>query len=332
MDTLKIKAPQWLDAIPIQLREGVTAEKGKKYSFKATVLVWDPEMDKEWSVISRNGVRYNRQAALEEFQTAIDQNKGIPVMYNHIIDEDDADQLGIITKISDSDEGMVVEGFLNGHKKRVLEEIIPGFLNNVSLQVDGERETIEEGDKDVTYATPTDVYEVSFVPVNGIVGANNLELALAEKVKLANQKLAEKISECDVKLKEISKSDIEDELDGIDESFDMTEDKYEEMYQEALKEHTFDYGKAMEEALKEVYETTPTMDEVQVGQEDMQLAKGIKVEQEHESTYNWLAGEIAQGNGLPPKESFFAMIAKEHIEEDPRYYDKLEVVEDVNNN
>jgi hypothetical protein len=376
MDATTIKSPEWIDAIPIHLIESVQAEKGKKYSFKAKVLVWDPALDNEWSIISRNGVRYNREASIKQFQSAVKQNNGIPVMYNHIIDDDEADQLGIITKTYDTPEGLVVEGLLNGYKQRVLEEILPGFLNNVSLQVDGEREVIEEQGQDITYAKPTDVYEVSFVPVNGVKGANSLQIALAEAVNQANQRLKAKYAEdatssnvsgaigkklvgtdnvnmdpqvtssadkedesdekkqgYDTTAKEaISKNKIEHELQGIDESFDITDEQSDELYNSACEELKVEEEARMsemfKEALKEAIEgPSITMDQIQVGIVDLQSAKGIAVEEEHESTYNWIATELATKGKLPPKEHFFRMIAEDHLKEDPMYYDHLAEME-----
>lgn len=359
MDAITIKSPEWIDAIPITLSESVKAEKGKKYGFKATVLVWDKELDSEWSIISRNGVRYNRVESLKQFKSAIQNNAGIPVMYNHIIDEDEADQLGIINKVYDTDDGLIVEGILNGYKQRVLEEILPGFLNNVSLQVDGDRETIEEQGKEITYARPTDVYEVSFVPVNGVRGANSVQIALAEAVKSANKRLKEKIKEdattsnttgatttklvgqdeeeapvtSSAEMREaLSKDEIEDELSGIDESFDMDDAKYEEIYNEACdevhKEEEQQYKELFDLAMKEALDdSTISMDEIQAGIVDLQSAKGVKLESEHEDTYNWLATELATTGKLPPKEHFYRMIAEDHLREDPMYYDHLEEME-----
>jgi len=171
---------KWMEPIRVTLLEKKVS--GKHYNFRATVLVWDKKLNNEWSIKSRNGARYHRRKTVEVYKDFIDKNAGIPVMYNHIIDGPDVEQLGLITNVEDTDAGLIVEGQLNSNMKRVTEEIVPGFLNNMSLQVDALREEVDEGeDEDVVYAVPTDVYETSFVPINGVPGANLMDLALEIK-------------------------------------------------------------------------------------------------------------------------------------------------------
>lgn len=182
---------KFMQPVKLILSEAYSKESPSmdKYSFTAVVLVWDPMLDYEWSIVSRNGVRYNREHSINVFKKAIKFNNGIPFLYNHDMSET-IEQLGLVTEVEDTGKELVIKGFLNGKKQRVIEEILPGYLNNVSLQVDGERQEIFENGNNVVYAKPTDVFEISAVPVQGIPGANMFDIALCEAVKSAKQKEA----------------------------------------------------------------------------------------------------------------------------------------------
>ncbi len=172
---------------PITLLES----QGNKLFFRAVVLKWD-KSNPDWSLKSSNGVRYNRQATIEAFKKGIEQNGGLPVLYNHIIEGEGAQVLGRITNVIDTSEGLIVEGYLDRNDNIVKEKIEPGYLTNVSLQVIAEdywRESDEE-EGEVIYAKPSRALEVSFVPVNGVEGAKLLDLAIAESIK-SKEKLDE---------------------------------------------------------------------------------------------------------------------------------------------
>jgi hypothetical protein len=189
METISIKR-KFMEPVKLILSEAFdnALPKKNKYSFTAVVLVWDPALDYEWSIVSRNGVRYHRDYSVKNFKAAVKHNQGIPFLYNHMMENDKIEQLGLVTEIEDTGKEMVVKGFLNGNKPRVAEEILTGFLNNVSLQVDGDRFEVEEGGDTVVYAKPTDVYEISAVPVQGIPGANLFDICLCEAVKASQDK------------------------------------------------------------------------------------------------------------------------------------------------
>jgi hypothetical protein len=57
------------------------------------------------------------------------------------------------------------------------------------------------------------------------------------------------------------------------------------------------------------------------------LSEGIRVEREHRKLY-----EFIQENGLPDPDTFFKMIALDHLAEDPNYYKKLEKIENGRSN
>jgi len=165
---------------PVTLLE---SQQNRLY-FKALVLKWD-ENNPEWSTKSSNGVRYNRKATVEAFKKAIAENNGLPVLYNHIIDGEGAKVLGRITKVIDTSEGLIVEGYLDANDSIVKEKIKPGYLTNVSLQVIANEYWRESNDEEgeVIYAKPSRALEVSFVPVNGVEGAKLLDLAIAESLR-----------------------------------------------------------------------------------------------------------------------------------------------------
>lgn len=192
---------KWLTPVNIKLFEKKSADK--HYKFRAMVLVWDKAKNNEWSIVSRNGARYNRKDTVKAYQEAIKKNNGIPVMYNHYMEGDLAKQLGLITSVTDTDSGLIVEGKLNKNSDIVKDEIAEGFLNNISLQVDAKSEKVDEDGKEVTYARPTDVYETSFVPIPGIPGANLMDLALAEAFKMEEKRLKEVEDNKDSKVDEV---------------------------------------------------------------------------------------------------------------------------------
>jgi len=152
----------------------------KKATFRAIVLDWDKDMP-DWSMKTSNGVRYHRKSTLEAFNTALTNNGSLPIMYNHITDGAEAEQLGIIEKIIDTEEGLIIEGVLNMSKPRVVDEIIPGYLKNVSLQVIA-HDFKEDKETDTVFAKPSRALEVSFVPVNGREGAKLLDVAIMESL------------------------------------------------------------------------------------------------------------------------------------------------------
>jgi len=157
-----------------------SSQSQKKAVFRAIVLDWDKE-NKEWSMETSNGVRYHKESTIKAFEQAINDNGSLPVMYNHITDGPEADQLGVINKVIDTEEGMIIEGYLNMTKQRVKEEIIPGYLKNVSLQVIAD-DYYEDDKTGTIYAKPTRALEVSFVPVNGREGAKLLDVAIKESL------------------------------------------------------------------------------------------------------------------------------------------------------
>ena len=57
-----------------------------------------------------------------------------------------------------------------------------------------------------------------------------------------------------------------------------------------------------------------------------QLDIGIKVESEHEETYNKLFLMASNGK-FPTKKQFFKMIALDHLKENPKYYTYLKKME-----
>lgn len=179
----------WTDSFPITLLESLTEKGNQKgnFKFKAYVTRWDPNKE-GWSIKSRNGVRYNKAATIKAFEEAIAKNNGLVVMYNHITEGGDATVLGRINKVSDDKEGLIVEGILDGNEPLVRDKIAKGLLSNVSLQVSADEEKsrkISEDNREVYYAFPDEAYEVSFVPVNGILGGNLLSTALMEKLQLS---------------------------------------------------------------------------------------------------------------------------------------------------
>lgn len=57
------------------------------------------------------------------------------------------------------------------------------------------------------------------------------------------------------------------------------------------------------------------------------LRKGAKVESEHMTTYAALKQYVTAHKKWPAPNLFFAMIAKDHIDEIPDYYDRLAIME-----
>lgn len=53
------------------------------------------------------------------------------------------------------------------------------------------------------------------------------------------------------------------------------------------------------------------------------LLSGARVESEHIDAYNAIALMVRRTGRLPPSDVFFALIARDHLAEDPAYYDKL---------
>lgn len=215
-------------------REG----QGKQATFRAIVLDWDKE-NPDWSMKTSNGVRYHRKTTLEVFNRALQENGSLPIMYNHITEGAEADQLGVIERVIDTTDGMIIEGNLNLTKKRVSDEIVPGFLKNVSLQVIAE-DYYEDEKTETIFAKPSRALEVSFVPVNGREGAKLLDLAIKESLSgktpqqtyNTNMEMARKA----VAFEEIEKSFmetdlgiafklIEGKLSGIDKEIKKLQDK-----------------------------------------------------------------------------------------------------------
>lgn len=58
------------------------------------------------------------------------------------------------------------------------------------------------------------------------------------------------------------------------------------------------------------------------------LKKGTKVELEHKPTYEWFKNELIQQR-VPSMEEFAKHIAIDHLHESNKYYDYLEVIEDI---
>jgi len=56
-----------------------------------------------------------------------------------------------------------------------------------------------------------------------------------------------------------------------------------------------------------------------------ELDFGIKIEEEHDTTYDFLNKSIKKKGRLPSKKEFFRKIAKDHLKEDANYYKKLGV-------
>lgn len=56
------------------------------------------------------------------------------------------------------------------------------------------------------------------------------------------------------------------------------------------------------------------------------LKRGAKVESEHRGTVRFLRQALKEGKKVPDK-AIFARIAKDHLKEDPKYYEKLKLVE-----
>ena len=54
-----------------------------------------------------------------------------------------------------------------------------------------------------------------------------------------------------------------------------------------------------------------------------QLKMGIKVESEHKDTYNFIKDYFKKHKKMPTQKQVFTKIAKDHIEEDPKYYSKI---------
>lgn len=61
------------------------------------------------------------------------------------------------------------------------------------------------------------------------------------------------------------------------------------------------------------------------------LEKGTKVEMEHKPTYEWFKSEMLLGK-LPTMEDFAKHIAQDHLAEHKKYYNYLEVIEDIMKN
>ena len=185
----KNKIVGWTEPFVITLCEAVNEDEMEQkgnFKFEAYVTRWDKNKE-GWSVRSRNGVRYNRNATVKAFQDAIDNNNGIPVMYNHITEGAESIVLGRIFKLRDEEEGLIVEGYLDGKEPLVENKIAKGLLSNISLQVAADEDKskkISENNDETYYAFPIETYEVSFVPVNGIYGGNLLSTVLMENLNI----------------------------------------------------------------------------------------------------------------------------------------------------
>jgi hypothetical protein len=58
-----------------------------------------------------------------------------------------------------------------------------------------------------------------------------------------------------------------------------------------------------------------------------QLEKGIKVEQEHKSTYNKIKDYYEKNKSFPDEKDVYKWIAEDHIKEISDYYTRLEKME-----
>ena len=54
-----------------------------------------------------------------------------------------------------------------------------------------------------------------------------------------------------------------------------------------------------------------------------QLNQGVKIEQEHKSTYDLIKRYFIENKTMPPENTFYLSIAKDHIKEHPDYYSRL---------
>lgn len=54
-----------------------------------------------------------------------------------------------------------------------------------------------------------------------------------------------------------------------------------------------------------------------------ELSTGIKVESEHKPTYNYIKAYLKKHHKLPTQKDVFKRIAQNHIDEDPKYYEKV---------
>ena len=73
-----------------------------------------------------------------------------------------------------------------------------------------------------------------------------------------------------------------------------------------------------------VYTESQTIGVVKHISEDfmVQLNHGVKIEKEHEATYNLIRQYFEKGEMIP-KDLFFFNIARDHIKENPEYYTVL---------
>ena len=171
-----------MSATTIRFVEGLNKEKA---TFVARLVSWDPK-DPTRTMKSRNGVVYDRKALETVTERAIKEEGGIPFLWNHILDEHSQEVLGIVNDFEITEEGLFIKGDLNTKKKRVVEEILPGFVTHVSLQVMADQEE-NEG---FIYATPNSFVEISAVPTAGFANAT-LEAKLTESINSANKRLKE---------------------------------------------------------------------------------------------------------------------------------------------
>ena len=57
--------------------------------------------------------------------------------------------------------------------------------------------------------------------------------------------------------------------------------------------------------------------------DDDGLRAGVEAESEHQRVYDLLENYVRINKHMPPAEVLFALIARDHLDEDPDYYKKL---------
>lgn len=55
-----------------------------------------------------------------------------------------------------------------------------------------------------------------------------------------------------------------------------------------------------------------------------EVKRGIRVEQEHKKTINFIKSYFKKHKSFPPNRKIFASISRDHLKEDARYYQKLQ--------
>ena len=272
--------------------------------------------------VSRNGVLYDWDSAKEKAK----QFEGVPMNYNHIID-DDKPPVGKITKIEVKEEadengpaGLYYEADID-EDSEYASSIQKGFLNKVSLQVTADAQKEEESADGKTYtrAWIKDPLEVSVVKVPGF-NQTTMEVAIAEAFKEADELRQHAKSSVDISVDKIgvkaTKKAIEDNkfipasakkamLDYIKQKYKEAKpvfgrgiESFEDGEEEGLKPKK---GLKSKGAHKEVVDPLPE-DEV----DPKELEMGIEVEMEHTDDR-----EEAK------------KIALQHLAEVPDYYTKL---------